>query len=691
MGKSIRLVLMVALIIGATPIIAGTPPLQILSALPAPNYSATKDRADLDQLTDGVLTAFPPWVKEESVGWTQTTSVLLIAKPDVKQFVSTYSEVRLFASKGIYAGVLPPSRIDAYCAVAGKKWLHTGGVAVDADALSDRSTGWLTVPLSIPCIDRIALVVHSRGPFLMLDEVSLAGEFSNAGQADYRDSGVPVAIDGLMADSKGRLQAQLEHVAREKRSASIGQHHGVLDAWLLPPWGKLAFSPPTDTGGPLSLTLGPGSSPHYVIGIVNADTRSREVQVALRNPELPPVEVFQIMPVMAADGEQVYDPLLPLPHGTLSIPTGSIGYVLVRHAPVQKSGSIRIALSSGADWKQDLGIDVEVPADLPVGGWPVPDVGVWAYSSDTPIWNPESKPQVVEFLRNAGVNVFVVHPASIPQPGMDTDWHQREMKLRADLRLYRGAGQVLLFLGWNMSSPGVPTGDGAGRRSISRWLPRLVTIMEEEGYSYDQWALYPLDEPAGQQLVYLNDISTWLKSANAKVRIYANPGEVSFLDLFPGARLDVLLSKIDVWQPLLGQPSDRLGPVLVRRSAAPWWIYQVGTPPAKTILPQCYRKLAWEAERRGARGFGFWSFSDTGGSRSWDDLDGSRADWAVVYEAQTGIISSRRWEAFRAGIHEYQILGACASLAKAGDQKSRAGCSRLRSVIDSQMEAVSCR
>lgn len=59
-----------------------------------------------------------------------------------------------------------------------------------------------------------------------------------------------------------------------------------------------------------------------------------------------------------------------------------------------------------------------------------------------------------------------------------------------------------------------------------------------------------------------------------------------------------------------------------------------------------------------AKGVGFWAYSDTSGSSAWDDFDGRRPDYAVVYENKNGPVSSRRWEAFREGIEDYQLFSA---------------------------------
>lgn len=68
--------------------------------------------------------------------------------------------------------------------------------------------------------------------------------------------------------------------------------------------------------------------------------------------------------------------------------------------------------------------------------------------------------------------------------------------------------------------------------------------------------------------------------------------------------------------------------------------------------------MAWKAFRDGYKGIGFWAYADTGDSgTAWDDFDGKNPDYAVIYEGPNNtIISSRRWEAWRMGIEDYELL-----------------------------------
>ena len=87
-----------------------------------------------------------------------------------------------------------------------------------------------------------------------------------------------------------------------------------------------------------------------------------------------------------------------------------------------------------------------------------------------------------------------------------------------------------------------------------------------------------------------------------------------------------------------------------------WWIYDNPPAPAKKAEPNFYRALALKSWAIGAQGTGFWSYSDTSKSTAWDDFDGRRPDWAIVYEGKDQIISSRRWEAFAQGVADYDLL-----------------------------------
>ena len=83
-----------------------------------------------------------------------------------------------------------------------------------------------------------------------------------------------------------------------------------------------------------------------------------------------------------------------------------------------------------------------------------------------------------------------------------------------------------------------------------------------------------------------------------------------------------------------------------------------------------YRLQAWRAFKYGASGLGFWAYADTGPhGTGWDDFDGVRPDFSVIYEGRKSILSSKRWEAWREGVEDFVLLGlAQKNLNRIGDE-----------------------
>ncbi|MHC1729264.1 MAG: hypothetical protein AB9866_25245 [Syntrophobacteraceae bacterium] len=288
----------------------------------------------------------------------------------------------------------------------------------------------------------------------------------------------------------------------------------------------------------------------------------------------------------------------------------------------------------------------------------------WAYYDDLPIWkHPEA---CLADLIDHGINVFVIHPSNIPSPKKDGTWDVRTAdRLVKILNGLHGKGSVLLFLGWKAGRPDwllFNADENQQRRQeniLRDWVRNLRSLMQNAGFDLGDWALYPVDEPHGEKLQCLIKFASLLKKLDSEVRIYANPisaasSPLTVKDLSPLANL------VDLWQPGL----KRLDKAVIEFFSArqqPWWVFSSPASPAKAAPPwEYYRLLAWRSWALGANGIGFWSYSDTRGTTAWDDFD-DRPDWAVVYESEGKPVSSRRWEAFREGVEDFQLLESFAS------------------------------
>ena len=173
--------------------------------------------------------------------------------------------------------------------------------------------------------------------------------------------------------------------------------------------------------------------------------------------------------------------------------------------------------------------------------------------------------------------------------------------------------------------------------------------------------MYPIDELNNDRAANYGHIYELIKSVNPSIQLYANP-EGSGKKAITQQQLIELWPHVDIWQPRFPGSAESFKEHSEQLPSKSWWIYDNGNSPAKVNSPVCYRKMGLSAFEIGASGFGFWSFSDSGGSSAYDDFDVRRPDWSVVYEGGSdGFISSRRWEAFKTGIRDYKYLKSCQS------------------------------
>ncbi|WP_342348768.1 glycoside hydrolase domain-containing protein, partial [uncultured Nitrospira sp.] len=374
------------------------------------------------------------------------------------------------------------------------------------------------------------------------------------------------------------------------------------------------------------------------------------------------VKIFEVKLVVAANGQRVYDPLVPLNHGgQLPVQPGIPSYIwldvnLKALAPGTHHFEIRLESSSSV---------FSVPGKATVTAIDVTHIKPlrainWAYLSDMPIFRNQEA--AVRDLVDHGINVFLTHPEEIPGFALDGTWVDRQAgQFVRNVELAKEHGMLLLYMGWDAGrnplgySKTKLTIDPAAKERLLVWVERLSAYLAGQGLPPDRWALYPSDEPNLTGLKFVRAVAEAIKQRNPSIQIYANPSVSATLPSDISELRDVE-PLVDYWQPYLGSVHGHWGDFF-KGLRKEWWIYSNTQSPAKLASPlKDFRMLGWWAWHYGAKGVGFWAYSDTTGSSAWVDIDGYRADWAVVYESEDGIISSRRWEAFREGIEDYALL-----------------------------------
>jgi hypothetical protein len=261
--------------------------------------------------------------------------------------------------------------------------------------------------------------------------------------------------------------------------------------------------------------------------------------------------------------------------------------------------------------------------------------------------------QAVRDLLLHHTNVLVVPPAFNPAPHGTT---LPELKsLRSYLHLHQGMDKVLFFLdvqnsGWRTMTQRCSFMDDTWAEAFGRWYTAMLRIAAAEGFAEKHVYIYPYDEP---QPGRIEEVIRFTKMIRKAI-----PGIQLFSTINNREALEEIAPQVDVAQMYDILPWQRPA------SKTEYWRYLIVT---KATFPyETMRLQAWQAFVHGYKGIGFWNYADTGGGNdagsNWDDFDGTHPDHAVVYEGPgDSLLSSRKWEAWKLGLEDYQLLAAYAS------------------------------
>ncbi len=176
--------------------------------------------------------------------------------------------------------------------------------------------------------------------------------------------------------------------------------------------------------------------------------------------------------------------------------------------------------------------------------------------------------------------------------------------------------------------------------------------MKALGLAYSDWAFYTMDEPGlmGRDASY----EKWMlgvkrvKAADPKVQIYANPAG--------GARAEILREIapwVDIWQPDLHLVRDEPEALSEIFRKGQYWHYEAPADQRHLDPLGYYRMKPWVAFQMGMTGGGYWVYSS---SPYWlfDPLLGT--EYGTVYTTDRGPVTTKRWEASRDGMEDFELL-----------------------------------
>ena len=133
------------------------------------------------------------------------------------------------------------------------------------------------------------------------------------------------------------------------------------------------------------------------------------------------------------------------------------------------------------------------------------------------------------------------------------------------------------------------------------------------------------------------------------MQLYANPAG--------GARAELLRpiqDLIDVWAPdlhLVREQPAELKQFFQR--AKHYWHYEAPGDQRELDPLGFYRMKPWVAFQQGMTGGGYWVYSS---SDYWSDNATGGTEYGTVYPTDKGPVTTKRWEASREGIQDFELL-----------------------------------
>jgi len=279
----------------------------------------------------------------------------------------------------------------------------------------------------------------------------------------------------------------------------------------------------------------------------------------------------------------------------------------------------------------------------------------WAYPKNCAITKNYLSETAFD-LRSHRTNVMVIHPSLLSFSKHGSDGFP---ELNNYLNNFGFARTYLFFLAFNDPSTRDMFGSfmtAAWQTNFTQWLNNLTTSLKSRGIDYSNFAIYPYDEALGDDFL---KVAKLIKATDPNIRIFAN-------NMGHGtAELNSFKNLIDIWCPAdetCQEHPDWLK--YLQTFGKPIWTYDAANP-GKALGPYSYyRLMPWLAFKRKQAGAGFWVYVDEGQVNPWDELMKPMGYYGVIYSSAgspvptsgENIIPSRRWEAWREGVEDYQYL-----------------------------------
>ena len=657
---------------------------------PPANYMLAAPINDKTSLTDGKYAVGRFWSQKKTVGWSYIKSVEIMIDLGEE---ANIGRIIFSTARGINAGVHFPANIFVFVGATKESFLYIDDIMNDHENVFGIYKVKKFISNNINLRGRfILLIVVLKGAFLFCDEIeilegaeekAITGNLSieNAriiaeekrrlsigkkilsGLTDkyWKAIGVNSEFSGYQKTFQERISniSSLEDVALIEKD--LFKHRGTVLRDRFPaknilietvnPWDNIypLYLPSGVPPKNVYFTIPQKGYDHAAFMITNLSPEDLQITVSLSMmmEEAPDLSIYEVPYVKSAALEYVADPMIPMAENFTMSPGTSHMLFLTVHGKKLGTWQTSMKIVSG-----DL--ITLIPINIKVSNVELPS----EFSLNSVVWDElnfkitnDRKTDAVDDLSSHHTNVVVVPYEYLPIPEIKNDPFFNRLENYLKIYKNRNISKVLLFLHFGSESRSTVNGryifmEETWKIWFRDWFEKIMLACEKAGFSKERVYLYPFDEVAGRQLDMLGMLSSWCRREIPEVNLY------STIDLVQSLKS---IQYVDIAQ-VVPKLLDRIG------STKPEiWMYDTKGPSKSNSPYSYYRLMSWKAFSLGLKGVGFWAYADAGkgdnAGSAWDDFDGRRADYAVIYEGDgNSIISSRRWEAWRIGIEDYELL-----------------------------------
>lgn len=292
----------------------------------------------------------------------------------------------------------------------------------------------------------------------------------------------------------------------------------------------------------------------------------------------------------------------------------------------------------------------------------------WSYITGSPIISGREE-EAVQDLTDHYINTFVLRRVPV-NPVVDSQGNITApidfTSFDAELDRFEEAKMYLLYPVFEVESArllknGFQWLSPEWETMFTQWVQAIVNHMQGKGITKEQFAFYFVDEPSEigmhtDRLEILLAASEIVKEIDPDILVYTDPRSA-----YTQETLDEMSESVDIFCPHIQEALP--GSEQIQRYQEierELWLFQCGwqSLTGRQLSPLYdFRLLNWGTWLVNGSGSGFWVYTEVDSNNSnWTDFDGRRPDSSIIYETPEELVPSKRWEAFREGVEDYEYL-----------------------------------